>query len=190
MHSTRVPAPCGQSGTWKAIYLLVQFSKSCCVESFPLICGSGVISGVHKQPYLVIFLRPSLSRTSLVLSSSWGSPVWSEGWEGFVHPVLKGVSLDSTQVWGQAAGRQGRGKINKGSPCRLGQQVVSLERKEWKSLSRVRLFATPWTVHGIPQARILEWGAFPFSRGSSKPRDWTQVSRNAGRFFTSWETTG
>ena len=41
-----------------------------------------------------------------------------------------------------------------------------------------------YTVHGILQARILEWVAFPFSRGSSQPRDWTQVSR----FFTSWAT--
>ena len=41
-------------------------------------------------------------------------------------------------------------------------------------------------VHGILQARILEWVAFPFSRESSQPRDQTQVSRIAGRFFTSW----
>ena len=40
--------------------------------------------------------------------------------------------------------------------------------------------------HGILQARILEWVAFPFSRGSSQPRDWTQVSHIAGGFFTSW----
>ena len=40
-------------------------------------------------------------------------------------------------------------------------------------------------VHGILQARILEWVAFPFSRGSSQPRDRTQVSHSAGRFFTS-----
>ena len=45
-----------------------------------------------------------------------------------------------------------------------------------------------YTVHGILQARILEWVAFPFSRGSSQPRDQTQVSRIAGRFFTSWAT--
>ena len=44
------------------------------------------------------------------------------------------------------------------------------------------------TVHGILQARILEWVAFPFSRGSSQPRDRTQVSHIAGRFFTSWAT--
>ena len=42
-----------------------------------------------------------------------------------------------------------------------------------------------YIVHGILQARILEWVAFPFSRGSSQPRDQTQVSRIAGRFFTS-----
>ena len=40
-------------------------------------------------------------------------------------------------------------------------------------------------VHGILQARILEWGAVPFSRGSSQPRDRTQVARIAGGFFTS-----
>ena len=40
-------------------------------------------------------------------------------------------------------------------------------------------------VHGILQARILEWVAFPFSRGFSQPRDQTQVSCNAGAFFTS-----
>ena len=40
----------------------------------------------------------------------------------------------------------------------------------------------------ILQARILEWVAFPFSRGSSQPRDGTQVSHIAGRFLTSWTT--
>ena len=38
-----------------------------------------------------------------------------------------------------------------------------------------------YTVHGILQVRILEWVAFPFSRGSSHPRDQTQVSRIAGK---------
>ena len=44
------------------------------------------------------------------------------------------------------------------------------------------------TVHGILQARILEWVAFPFPRGSSQPRDQTQVSPIASGFFTSWAT--
>ena len=42
--------------------------------------------------------------------------------------------------------------------------------------------------HGLLQARILKWVAFPFSRGSSQPRDRTQVSCIAGGFFTSWNT--
>ena len=45
-------------------------------------------------------------------------------------------------------------------------------------------------VHGISQARILEWVAIPFSRGSSWPRDWTRVSYIADRFFTIWATRG
>jgi len=41
-----------------------------------------------------------------------------------------------------------------------------------------------YSFHGILQARILEWVAVSFSRGSSQPRDGTQVSHIAGRFFT------
>ena len=41
-------------------------------------------------------------------------------------------------------------------------------------------------VHGILQARRLEWVAFPFSRGSSQPRDQAQVSCIVGGFFASW----
>ena len=61
------------------------------------------------------------------------------------------------------------------------------------SLSRVWLFVTPWTVArqaplpmGILQARILEW--VPSSRGSSQPKDQTQVSIITGGFFTVWAT--
>ena len=44
------------------------------------------------------------------------------------------------------------------------------------------------TAHGILQERILEWVASSFSRGSSQPRDQSQVSHVAGRFFTTWAT--
>ena len=52
----------------------------------------------------------------------------------------------------------------------------------WILLSHVWLFATPMdlpgsTVHGIFQERILQWVALSYSRGSSRPRDWTHVSR-------------
>ena len=45
-----------------------------------------------------------------------------------------------------------------------------------------------FSVHGILQARILEWVAMPFSRGSSQLRDLTQVSCTAGRVFNIWAT--
>ena len=44
------------------------------------------------------------------------------------------------------------------------------------------------SIHGIFQARVLEWIAISFSRGSSRPRDGTRVSRIAGRRFTIWAT--
>ena len=102
---------------------------------------------------------------------------------------------------------------------------MSISLWKWKSLSRVRLFATPWTIQsvqfsrpdtgvgsisllqgifptqglnpGLPHCRwilyqlnhkgspwILEWIAYPFSSGSSWPRNWTGVSCTAGGFFT------
>ena len=70
--------------------------------------------------------------------------------------------------------------------CKVGLTV--------KSLSRVQLFVTPMdyslpgsSIHGIFQARVLEWVAISISRGSSQPRDWTQVSHIAGR-CTVWAT--
>ena len=58
--------------------------------------------------------------------------------------------------------------------------------RKWKLLSRVWLCdPMDYTVHGILQARTLVWVAFPFYRGFSQPRDWTQVSHIAGGFFTS-----
>ena len=47
---------------------------------------------------------------------------------------------------------------------------------------------TGFAVHGIFQARVLDWLAISFSRGSSRPRDQTQVSCITGRHFTLWAT--
>ena len=52
-----------------------------------------------------------------------------------------------------------------------------------KAISRVYL--RPHGLHGTLQARIPEWVAFPFPKGSSQPRDQTQVSSTVGGFFTS-----
>ena len=68
--------------------------------------------------------------------------------------------------------------------------------KMWKTLSEVKVAQLcltlydpmDYTVHGILQARILEWVAFPFSKGSSQPRDRNQVPHISGGVFNSWAT--
>ena len=88
--------------------------------------------------------------------------------------------------------------------CRSGRKMMPQERSMWlegkltvlclATQSRLTLCdpmdsSLPGcSVHGIPQARILEWVSTPSSRGSSQPRDWTQVSCFASRFFAIWAT--
>ena len=74
-------------------------------------------------------------------------------------------------------------------PPGLGRAPFSCQ-PEWKDFilqgARRRAFRRVLLVHGILQARILEWVAIPFSSGSSQPRDRTQVSDTAGGSFTIW----
>ena len=81
------------------------------------------------------------------------------------------------------------------SPSHLkGVFWVEMPWSEVKSLSHVWLSVTQncslpgSSVHGIFQARVLEWIAISFSRGSSQPRDRTQVSRIVDRRFNLWAT--
>ena len=69
--------------------------------------------------------------------------------------------------------------------CKHAYSVTSLMSN---SLQPCRLKLPGSSVHGILQARIVEWVAMLSSRGSSQPRNRTQVSRIAGRFFTIWAT--
>ena len=68
------------------------------------------------------------------------------------------------------------------------KDILESRVKESESHSIVSdsLWPKDYRVHGILQARILEWVPIPFYRGSSQPREWTQVSCIAGGFFTSW----
>ena len=73
--------------------------------------------------------------------------------------------------------------------CKFRISVSSLSVMVWVKVTQscqTLCHPTDYTVHGILQARILEWVAFPFSRRSSQSRDQTQVSHIAGGFFTSW----
>ena len=71
--------------------------------------------------------------------------------------------------------------------------------KSWTRLKRLSMHTCTdcslpgSSLHGTLQVRRLEWVAIPFSRGSFWTRDWTQVSRTAGGFFTisaTWEALG
>ena len=89
--------------------------------------------------------------------------------------------------------------LDTGSILNFGEIDVSRfqyesEKVKVKSLSRGRL-CDPMdcslprsSVHGLFQARVLEWVALSFSRRSSRPRDWTWVSCIVGRCFTIWAT--
>ena len=74
-------------------------------------------------------------------------------------------------------------------------QLLCIHKVKVELLSCVQLFVIPWTVSlpgssisGIVQAIVLEWVAISFSRGSSWPRDQTQVSHIVDRRFTIWAT--
>ena len=63
--------------------------------------------------------------------------------------------------------------------------TINIKKWKWRSLSLCD--PMDYKIHGILQARILEYSeAFPFSKGSSKPRNQTQGSHIAGGCFTSW----
>ena len=68
------------------------------------------------------------------------------------------------------------------------QEYTELKWNESPSVMSNSLWLHDYTVHGTLQARILEWVAVPFPRGSSQPTDRTHVSLIAGRFFTVWTT--
>ena len=76
-----------------------------------------------------------------------------------------------------------------GYPHLLFLSMKVLVAQSCPTLCNPRDYSLPgFSVHGILQARILEWVAIPFSRGSSQPRTQTRVSCTADRFFTIWAT--
>ena len=72
-------------------------------------------------------------------------------------------------------------------PNTSGFHMVNIDKDVW-GIVKVKVTQSCSSVHGIVQAKILEWVAITFSRGSSQPRDQTLVSSIAGRFCTVWAT--
>ena len=109
-------------------------------------------------------------------SPVWLVPLWEE--ETLTCKVTTGMHM--------YGGKATWGHIEKATICKPGEW-------KWKKVKVAQLCPTlcdpmDYTVHGILHTRVLEWVAFPFSRGSSRPKDWTQVPCIAGGFFTIWAT--
>ena len=105
------------------------------------------------------------------IKKKWWKDRW--GWIGVLYRRFKETKEKESKLI------KVRAVKGTGDPVRIGNYKFVV-------ISCVRLFASPpgSSVHGIFQARILEWVAISFCRGSSWPKDRSQVSCTAGRFFT------
>ena len=106
---------------------------------------------------------------------------WQECWS--VLPFPSPRDLTDTEI-----------KLASSAALALQMDFLPLNHLKWSEMKVTQPCPTlcipmDYTVHGILQARILEWVTFPFSRGSYQARDQTQVPHFAGRFFTSWATS-
>ena len=136
------------------------------------------------------------SKTHMSTLEGWFSPdTWGACaplvWDVFLLPVLFVVS--STHPWFVKA-HPPQGSVHRAplSPHLLSTWLpIMLAFVLSHSLWPMDCSPPGSLVHGVLQARILEWVAISFSRGSSRPRDWTHVSCIsciAGRFFASEAT--
>ena len=171
-----------------------------------------ILSSALPHPWVRDILRawqllPSQAARSLALSIApdrpflpadlnLGETLWSLLYkksphvhEGSTFMTLSSVqSLSCVQLFvtSQTAARQASlSIINSWSLLRLMSIELVMPSNHLIPLSSPLCDPMDYTVHGILQARILEWIAFPFSKGSFQPRDRTQISHIAGSFFTS-----
>ena len=137
--------------------------------------------------------------------------VWSWKLQHFGHLTQRADSFEKTLMLGKIEGRRRRGwqrmRWLDGIICSMQMSLGKLwelvmDREAWLAavhrVAKSRTQLSDWTelnsnlpgssVNGIFQARVLERVAISFSRGSSRPRDQTQVSRVVGRRFTVWAT--
>ena len=97
----------------------------------------------------------------------------------------RSVVSDSLQPYGLYSPWNSPGQSTGVGSCSLLQEIFPTQGSK-QGLLHCRRLLYQLSHQGSP--RILEWIAYPFCSGSSRPRNWTRVSCVAGRFFTSWDT--
>ena len=161
---------------------------------------------IHSSYFLLVFYRINFGISHYFLHIPWpsihiflSSSLLSSVWAPEIHLVLASFSLQLCLICLTYSVSFELHWLYISFPemlfCIFSNVLVYFSIQSNESLSRVQLFATPWTVaHQAPtsmgffQARILKWVAISSARGSSQPRDWTRVSCIAGRFFIVWAT--
>ena len=145
-------------------------------EWLGILCTSRLFSVPEGGPSAwTVLLTSLLSASHPILSSTW-----------FIHTFLLQKASITPHL--------GMGFLVVHLGCSEPVPLLALAMKWSESCSVVsKSLRAPCSrpvssVHGILQARTLKWVAIPFSRGSSQPKDWTQVSCIAGGFFTIWAT--
>ena len=188
-YTTNVLSP--SSGDWKSRpecrrgwFLLRLWARVCRRPLSSLPCGwwfsasyAGRCSTVTST-FIFTWLSPSCVSTQI-------SPFYNDA-------SHVGLGAHLTLVWcplNELHLQWPRSQIrSRSTVLRVRTSVWPICENESHSVVSDLCYSMDYTVHGILRARILEWEVFPFSRESSQPRDRTQVSCIAGRFFTSWAT--
>ena len=160
-------------------YLFVVLFKLCHVWSF-----DAPQTAAHQAP---LSFASSRSLLKLMPLSRWCHPTSSHPLSTPSPPVFNLSQYQGLSQWVSSLHQ-----VAKGLELQLQHQSFqwTVKKVKVKVAQACPTLCSPmdYTAHGTLQARILGWVPFPFARGSSQPRDWTQVSGIAGRFFTSWAT--
>ena len=163
---SRLLTDCKQSSSWTAKGFTSKHSYDCWQVSISpghLNRGPQLLVGIDWSQFLVMWTSPRASsqHTSELPSEQQARESISKAEVSLSCNLISGMRFPITH---------GKTKVKVTQSCPTLCDPMDYE------------------VHGILQARILHWVTFPFSRESSQPRDGNQVSRIAGRFFTSWAT--
>ena len=188
-----------------AVFTLLRLCRSAIMFSCSVVSDSLQPNGLQHTRLPCPSLSPGVCSNSCQLSQKCHPTTSSSVTTFYSCPPSFQASGSFPVSWPFASGDQSFGVSASASvlslniqgcfPLGLTDLISLLSKWKWKALHRVWLFATPWTVvcraplsMEFLRQKYWRWVAIPFSRKSSQPRAWTQVSGIAGKFLTDWAT--